>query len=65
MVFIGRLGFGVMEACRPLPFSEKKPNYIKTIWSAIKDAVFASQKKQRMKASKNRFRKGIKCRNLS
>ncbi|QNA70465.1 TIGR01620 family protein [Sulfurospirillum diekertiae] len=44
-VLLARLGFGVMEACRPLPFSEKKPNYIKTIWSAIKDAVFASQKK--------------------
>lgn len=44
-ILLARLGFGVMEACRPLPFSEKKPNYIKTILSAIKDAVFASQKK--------------------
>lgn len=44
-ILLARLGFGVMEACRPLPFSEKKPNYIKTIFSAIKDAVFASQKK--------------------
>ncbi len=44
-VLLARLGFGVMEACRPLPFSEKKPNYIKTIFSAIKESVFASQKK--------------------
>lgn len=44
-ILLARLGFGVMEACRPLPLSEKKPNYIKTIFSAIKDAVFASQKK--------------------
>jgi len=44
-ILLARLGFGVMEACRPLPFSEKKPTYIKTIFSAIKEAVFASQKK--------------------
>jgi len=33
------LGYGIMEACRPLPFNEKREHFVKAIIASIRKAL--------------------------
>jgi len=38
-ILLARLGYGIMEACRPLPSQEKREHFVKSMISSIFDAM--------------------------
>jgi len=44
-ILLARLGFGVMEACRPLPLKVKRGSFIKGVYLSIKNLLFDSKEK--------------------
>jgi len=38
-ILLARLGYGIMEACRPLPFNEKREHFVKAIIASIRKAL--------------------------
>ncbi|MEA2028571.1 MAG: TIGR01620 family protein [Campylobacterota bacterium] len=45
-ILLARLGYGIMEACRPLPSNEKREHFVKSIIASIAKAV-KSEKEQK------------------
>ncbi len=43
-VLLARLGYGVMEACRPLPMRIKRKSFIRSIFLLIKEKIVANDK---------------------
>ena len=44
-ILLARLGFGVMQACRPLPITTRRGSFMKGIYLSIKDLIFDSKEK--------------------
>jgi len=44
-ILLARLGFGIMQACRPLPMRAKRESFIKGIYRSIKDHISTSKEK--------------------
>jgi putative membrane protein len=44
-ILLARLGFGIMQACRPLPMRAKRESFIKGIYHSIKELLSTSKEK--------------------
>lgn len=44
-ILLARLGFGVMQACRPLPLQAKRESFIKGVYRSIKELLSTSKEK--------------------
>lgn len=45
-VLLARVGYGVMQACRPLPMRVKRERFTKSIYLSIKESILSSQKRE-------------------